>query len=89
MAITASTVCVLILLLSVTAGNTTPAYPVQKIIDNEVFIINGNQYEAMGTCKEILEGDWVVFLQGNPYGTCSSAVIQNIHTGATCLFWCD
>lgn len=89
MAIMACTVCVLIVLLSITAGNTTPAYPVQKIIENEVFIINGYRYEAMTVCEGIDEGDWVVFLQGSPYGACSSAVIQSLHNGAKCSLWCD
>jgi len=73
----------------VQTGHATPAYPVQKALNNEVFEINGNRYEAMTACEGIDEGDWVVFLQGSPYGACSSAVIQNLHTGAKCSLWCD
>jgi len=89
MVITAVISCVLIIASCVTAGHATPAYPVQEIAENQVFIINGHRYEAMTSCRGITEGDWVVFLQGNPYGTCSSAVIQNLHTGAECNLWCD
>lgn len=87
--ITAVISLALIVAVCVTTGRATPAYPVQKAFDNEVFIINGHRYEAMTFCEGIAEGDWVIFLQGNPYGTCSSAVIQNLHTGATCDLWCD
>jgi hypothetical protein len=79
----------LVVAVCVTTGHATPAYPVQVVSENEVFIINGYQYEAMTACEGITEGDWVIFLQGNPYGTCSSAIIQNLHTGATCNLWCD
>jgi hypothetical protein len=89
MAIKAAISCVLIVLLSITVGHATPAYPVQKVLNNEVFEINGYRYEAMTVCEGIDEGDWVVFLQGSPYGACSSAVIQNLHTGAKCSLWCD
>lgn len=87
--ITAVISFVLITVLLITTGYATPAYPVQKVLKNEVFIINGQRYEAMTACEWVTEGDWVIFLQGNPYGTCSSAVIQNLHTGATCNLWCD
>ncbi|MDD5009436.1 MAG: hypothetical protein PHU49_08210 [Syntrophorhabdaceae bacterium] len=80
---------VLIIVSCVTTGHATPAYPVQVVSENEVFIINGHRYEAMTACEGITEGDWIIFLQGSPYGTCSSAVIQNLHTGATCKLWCD
>ena len=89
MVITAVVSCMLIIVSCVTAGHATPAYPVQEVLKDEIYIINGYRYEAMTACEGIAEGDWVVFLQGSPYGTCSSAVIQNLYTGATCSLWCD
>jgi hypothetical protein len=89
MVLTTTISLVVIIALSVTAVHATPAYPVQEVLKNEIYIINGYRYEAMTACEGIAEGDWVVFLQGSPYGTCSSAVIQNLHTGAKCNLWCD
>jgi hypothetical protein len=89
MAITTVISVVLIIVSCVTAGHATPAYPVQEVLKDEIYIINGYRYEAMTACEGIVEGDWVVFLQGSPYGECSSAVIQNLHTGARCNLWCD
>ncbi len=57
--------------------------------NDELFIINGEKFEAQTYCFNMEEGDPVIFLEGSPFGTCASAVILNLRTREKCDVWCE
>lgn len=64
-------------------------YYVEKSIDDEVFIINGEVFKAQTYCFGILEGDVVVFTEGSPFGACAFAEFINLRTKDICRVWCE
>ena len=57
--------------------------------NDELFVINGEKFEAKTYCFNIEEGDRVIFIEGSPFGACTSAVLLNIRTRNTCKVWCE
>ena len=55
--------------------------------NDELFIIDGERYEAKTYCFNVEEGDPVVFLKGRP-GVCVSATLLNLRTNNICEVWC-
>lgn len=80
-------VCVLIVVASTVSAATE--YEIEVSHDDELFIINGEKYEAKTYCFDMEEGDRVIFLEGSPYGACASASILNLRTKKVCEVWCE
>lgn len=76
------------LLLS-TSSHAATAYEVEASSNDEIFVINGEKYEAKTYCFNVDEGDKVIFLEGSPYGACASAKFLNLRTKKTCEVWCE
>jgi len=64
-------------------------YEIEVSHDDELFIINGEKYEAKTYCFDMEEGDRVIFLEGSPYGACASAKLLNLRTKKVCEVWCE
>jgi hypothetical protein len=64
-------------------------YEIEVSHDDELFIINGEKFEAKTYCFNMLEGDKVIFLEGSPYGACASAELLNMRTKDVCEVWCE
>ena len=67
-------------------------YRIQVAHDDTFFIINNEKFSAQSCCfasDGFDVDDWVVFIDGDPYGSCVSATIANTSTGATCDLWCE
>lgn len=77
-----------LLLVSATAIAIT-SYSIEVSHDDELFIINGEKFEAKTSCFNMKEGDKVIFLEGSPYGACASAELLNLRTKNTCRVWCE
>lgn len=64
-------------------------YVIEVSHNDEVFVINGEKFEAKTYCFNMAEGDRVIFLEGSPFGACASAKILNLRTKKTCEVWCE
>lgn len=64
-------------------------YEIEHSYNDELFIINGEKFEARTYCFGFEEGDRVLFLQGSPFGTCVSAEILNLRIRKICDVWCE
>ena len=64
-------------------------YEIEKAINDEKFIINGELFEAQTYCLGWEEGDRVIFVEGSAYGACASAKLLNRRTGEICDVWCE
>lgn len=64
-------------------------YIVEVSYNDELFIINGEKFEAKTYCFNVNEGDKVIFLEGSPNGVCTSAVFKDLNTGTVCRCWCE
>lgn len=70
----------------------TPAkegYPIEVAHNDELFIINGEKYEAKTYCLGWEQGEHVLFIEGSPFGACASAKLLNIEKGEVCEVWCE
>jgi hypothetical protein len=65
------------------------SYLIEVSDEDQFFMINGHNYKARTFCYNMLVGDRVIFVEGNQYGNCSTAVITNLRTGETCEVWCE
>ena len=65
------------------------SYEIEVSHNDELFIINGEKFEAKTYCFNMEEGDKVIFLEGNPNGVCVSAELLNLRTKNTCRVWCE
>lgn len=64
-------------------------YEIEKSIDDEIFIINGEVFKAKTYCFGMDEGDDVIFIKGSAFGACASATIYNTSSEKTCEVWCE
>lgn len=71
------------------SGRRANAYIIETSHDDEIFIINGEKFEAKTYCFNMEEGDEVIFLEGSPLGACASATILNLRTREKCEVWCE
>lgn len=77
-------------LLSLACGAlAATSYEIEVSHDDELFIINGEKFEAKTYCFNMEEGDKVIFLEGSPYGACTSAELLNLRTKERCDVWCE
>jgi hypothetical protein len=65
------------------------SYKIEVAHNDELFIINGEKFEAQTYCLGWEEGDEVIFLEGSPLGACSSAELLNLRTREKCDVWCE
>ena len=64
-------------------------YYVQASIDDTVFLIGGEKFEATTYCFGVEKGDEVMFLSGGPNSYCVSAQFYNFATREVCEVWCE
>ena len=77
------------LLIVASTVSAATEYEIEVSHNDEIFIINGEKYEAKTYCFNMEEGDRVIFLDGSPYGACASAKILNLRTKKVCEVWCE
>lgn len=63
-------------------------YTIDVAHNDELFIIDGEKFEAKLYCLNFEEGDEVVFVEGSPYA-CVEAKILNLRTRDICEVWCE
>ncbi|MDR7135314.1 ribosomal protein S17 [Lysobacter niastensis] len=78
-----------VLLAIATSVFAATEYEIEVSHNDELFIINGEKYEAKTYCFNMEEGDRVIFLEGSPYGACASGKLLNMRTHKVCDVWCD
>lgn len=71
------------------AGTSHPSYEIEVSHNDELFVINGEKFEAQTYCFNMEEGDSVIFLDGSPLGACASATLLNLRTRDKCQVWCE
>lgn len=71
------------------SGRRTDVYTIETSHNDELFIINGEKFEAKTYCFNMEEDDEVMFLEGSPYGACASATLLNLRTREKCEVWCE
>ena len=64
-------------------------YLIEASRNDEVFIINGERYEAKTYCFNMNKGDTIIFIEGSALGACVSAELLNVTTGNECHVWCE
>ena len=64
-------------------------YFIETSHNDELFIINGEKFEAKTYCFGMEEGDPIKFLEGCALGVCVSAEILNLRSGNKCRVWCE
>ena len=70
-------------------GSSRDSYEIEMAHNDELFVINGEKFEAQTYCLGWEEGDQVLFLDGSPYGACASATLLNLRTRERCSVWCE
>ena len=70
-------------------GSSRPSYGIEVSHNDELFIINGEKFEAKTYCFNMEEGDPVIFLDGSALGACASATLLNLRTKEKCEVWCE
>ena len=64
-------------------------YPIEVAHNDELFIINGEKYEAKTYCLGWEQGEHVLFIEGSALGACASATLLNIERKEVCEVWCE
>ena len=64
-------------------------YLIEVAHNDELFIINGEKYEAETYCLGWDEGDKVIFVEGSAFGACASAKLFNLNRKESCDVWCE
>lgn len=70
-------------------SSSRPSYEIEVAHNDELFIINGEKFEAKTYCLGWDVGDRVIFLEGSPYGACASAKLLNLRNNQVCEVWCE
>lgn len=70
-------------------GTHRDSYEIEVSHNDELFVINGEKFEAQTYCFNMEEGDMVIFLDGSPLGACASATLLNLRTRDKCEVWCE
>lgn len=71
------------------SGRRADVYLIETSHNDELFIINGEKFEAQTYCFNMEEDDEVMFLDGSPFGACASATLLNLRTREKCEVWCE
>ena len=64
-------------------------YQIEFAHNDEIFVINGEAFEAKIFCLGWDVGDSVIFIDGSPYGACVSAELFNTDRKESCEVWCE
>ena len=64
-------------------------YEIEKAINDETFIINGEVFKAQTYCFNVNESDKVIFTKGSALGACASTEFVDLRTGNICKVWCE
>ena len=64
-------------------------YPIEVAHNDELFVINGEKYEAKTYCLGWQEGEAILFLEGSAFGACASAKLLNVDREEVCEVWCE
>jgi hypothetical protein len=80
---------ILLLAIPLWAQAAEETYKVESAANNEFLLINGYSFAAKSACHEFEIGDEVVFLSGDPDGSCTEALILNLRTNQACDTWCS
>ncbi len=64
-------------------------YAIEASANDEIFVINGEKFEAKTYCFNFERGDRVLFIEGSPFGACASAKLLNLRTKQVCEVWCE
>lgn len=78
-----------LLIFSLAAQAEEDMYFVEDSVNNENFIINGIQFAAKSICPGFEVGDQVFFLDGQPDGSSTEALIVDQRTNVACDVWCQ
>ncbi len=65
------------------------SYLIEMSHDDELFIINGEKYEAQTYCLGWNEGEEVLFIEGSSLGACATAKLYNVNRRESCDVWCE
>ena len=79
----------ILLLIAVNALADPQSYEIEVSHNDELFIINGEKFKAQTYCLGWEKGEQVIFLEGSPFGACSTAVLYNKNKDQTCKVWCE
>lgn len=71
------------------SSTSRPSYEIEVSHNDELFVINGEKFEAKTYCFNMEEGDQVIFIDGSPFGACASATLINLRTREKCEVWCE
>ena len=82
-------ILILLLLIVSTSVLSTTTYEIEKAVNDETFIINGEVFKAQTYCFNVEESDKIVFTKGSALGACASAEFVNLRTGNICKVWCE
>lgn len=72
-----------------TTSQARQSYLIEVAHNDELFIINGEKYEAKTYCMGWDEGDEVIFLDGSAFGACVSANLLHTDRKEVCEVWCE
>ena len=67
----------------------TDSYQIEFAHNDEVFIINGEKFEAQTYCLGWDVGDSILFIEGSSLGACASAKLFNVNRKEACDVWCE
>ncbi|MFQ1886989.1 hypothetical protein [Aeromonas veronii] len=70
-------------------GGKYNSYEIEVAHNDELFIINGEKFEAQTYCLGWENGDEVIFIDGSPNGVCVSATLLNLRMQEKCDVWCE
>ena len=79
----------LVLIPLAEAGNEVYSVESAVNVDGSNLIVNGIEFAAKGYCRDYQFGDNVVFLSGDPNGTCTDALLMNLRNNESCDVWCQ
>ncbi len=81
--------------VTLTQGSSSPrsqaqdAYLIEYAHNDELFVINGEKFEAQTYCLGWEQGESVIFIEGNAFGACASAELFNLNRKESCSVWCE
>lgn len=64
-------------------------YEIEVAHNDELFIVNGERYEAQTYCLGWEAGERVIFVEGSAFGACATATLLNLNRNQTCEVWCE
>lgn len=64
-------------------------YLIEYAHNDELFVINGEKFEAQTYCLGWEQGESVIFIEGSAFGACASAELFNLNRKESCSVWCE